>query len=516
MKKIHTILTAVLITASALLPQHTNAQAPQKMSYQAVIRDVNSQLVKSQAVGMQISILQGSATGTAVYVETQTATTNANGLVTIEIGTGTTTDDFSTIDWANGTYFIKTETDPTGGTDYTIIGTSQLLSVPYALYAKTAESIGGIIITENDTAQWLQTLSTSANKISISSGNSITLPDGLTNVPIYTTAEIVALTPENGQAVFNGDENLYQIYNGSEWKAFSANCWPLPTPANAGSNQTFTDGTVSTTLAANTPAVGHGTGKWSIVSGTGGSFDDDTNPTTTFNGTLHEIYTLRWTISTNCSSSTDDVIIAFNQDGAGSTLTDADGNTYNTVWIGNQQWMAENLKVTKTVNGNVIPLITDDTEWSNLGDNNTDSAYCYYSNSTDSLAKYGALYTYAAAKNACPTGWHLPSDAEWTELENYISNDGHSGTEGTALKSTSGWNNSGNGTDNYGFSALPGGFRGSSNGTFNYVGYYGYWWSATGYNSSDAYLRSLDYNNSVVNRHNYGKSNGFSVRCVRD
>jgi hypothetical protein len=140
MKRIFTIAAALLMTASVW------AQAPEKMSYQAVVRDAGNALVTTQAVGMQISILQGGATGTAVYVETQTPTTNANGLVSLEIGTGTlVSGNFTAIDWANDTYFIKTETDPTGGTNYTIAGTSQLLSVPYALHAKTAE-----IVTETD------------------------------------------------------------------------------------------------------------------------------------------------------------------------------------------------------------------------------------------------------------------------------------------------------------------------------------------------------------------------------
>ncbi|MCZ2444214.1 MAG: DUF1566 domain-containing protein [Flavobacteriales bacterium] len=120
------------------------------MSYQAVIRNSSNALVTNQQVGMQISILQGSISGTAVYEETQTPTTNANGLVSVEIGAGTVVSgDFSTIDWANGPYFIKTETDINGGTNYTITGISQLLSVPYALHAKTAESITGGI-TETD------------------------------------------------------------------------------------------------------------------------------------------------------------------------------------------------------------------------------------------------------------------------------------------------------------------------------------------------------------------------------
>ncbi len=116
------------------------------MSYQAVVRDANNDLVTDTQIGMQISILQGAADGTAVYVETQTPTTNANGLVSIEIGGGTVVSgDFTAIDWSAGPYFIKTETDPAGGTSYTITGTSQLLSVPYALYAKKANSFTGNI-----------------------------------------------------------------------------------------------------------------------------------------------------------------------------------------------------------------------------------------------------------------------------------------------------------------------------------------------------------------------------------
>ena len=146
MKKLYTVIAGILLTASVF------AQAPEKMSYQAVVRDGSNSLTTNQAVGMQISILQGSATGTPVYVETQTPTTNANGLVSLEIGTGTVVSgDFTTIDWTNGTYFIKTETDPTGGTSYTITGTTQLMSVPYALHAKTAESITGTVnYTETD------------------------------------------------------------------------------------------------------------------------------------------------------------------------------------------------------------------------------------------------------------------------------------------------------------------------------------------------------------------------------
>ncbi len=117
------------------------AQAPEKFTYQAVVRNASNSLVANAQVGVRVSILQGSANGSAVYVETQTATTNANGLVTLSIGGGSVQQGtFANIDWANGPFFLKTETDPNGGSNYTVTSTQQLLSVPYALYAKAAEN----------------------------------------------------------------------------------------------------------------------------------------------------------------------------------------------------------------------------------------------------------------------------------------------------------------------------------------------------------------------------------------
>jgi uncharacterized protein (TIGR02145 family) len=135
MKRILLILTTALLAVNLL------AQVPQGMSYQAIVRNTTG-LVINTAVGMRISILQGSTTGSAVYVETQTPTTNANGLITLNIGSGTVvTGTFATINWSSGIYFVKTEIDPTGGTSYNISSTNQLLSVPYALYSKTAGAL---------------------------------------------------------------------------------------------------------------------------------------------------------------------------------------------------------------------------------------------------------------------------------------------------------------------------------------------------------------------------------------
>lgn len=298
MKKLHTIVIALFLSVTIL------AQTPEKISYQAILRDADNALLINTTVGMQMSILQGSDTGTPVYIETQMPVTNDNGLVTIEIGTGTSNDNFADIEWGTSTYFLKTEIDIDGGTNYTITGVSELLSVPYSLYSKSADTITGDItetdpifdtsvaggITSTDTTYW-------NNK----------------KVPIYTTTEILNLTPENGDALYNSTDNLYQIYFNNNWVSFPATCWPQPTTSNAGPNQTFTDPILTTTLAANTPVADYGTGAWSIISGTGGSFTDTTSPTTTFTGTNCTDYTLRWTITTACNNSTDDVAISFNQ-----------------------------------------------------------------------------------------------------------------------------------------------------------------------------------------------------------
>lgn len=206
-------------------------------------------------------------------------------------------------------------------------------------------------------------------------------------------------------------------------------------------------------------------------------------------------------------------------------VTDYDGNVYQTVQIGNQIWMAENLKVTHYPDGTEIPLVTNNTLWANLGDNDTKKAYCFYNN--DENSEYGALYTSAAAMNGagssrtnpsgiqgvCPDNWHLPSDAEWWELRSYLG----SATAAGKMKTVNYWASPNTGaTNESGFSALPGGDRRPDNGVFRNL-FYGGAWHTTYHNSATNILViNILYLNEDIKAFNLPKSGGYSVRCVKD
>ena len=229
----------------------------------------------------------------------------------------------------------------------------------------------------------------------------------------------------------------------------------------------------------------------------------------------------------------------------GNLFTDYDNNTYNSVQIGTQCWMAENLKTTHYASGTLVPNVTSNFAWDALGDNNTDDAYCYYDNSATNANIYGALYTWAAAmgdnavssnsnpsgvQGACPTGWHLPSDNEWKQLEMHLGmsqaeadQDGYRGTnQGSQLAGNSSLWNSGSLENNAnfgtsGFTALPGGFRLSTNGSFsNFLGSSGFWWSSTEFSNLSSWYRLLDLDHSEAYRNKFDKSRGYSVRCLKD
>ncbi|MEI6752600.1 MAG: fibrobacter succinogenes major paralogous domain-containing protein [Paludibacter sp.] len=205
------------------------------------------------------------------------------------------------------------------------------------------------------------------------------------------------------------------------------------------------------------------------------------------------------------------------------SIKDVDGNFYRTIKIGSQTWMVENLKTNKYNDGSAIPAVTDNTVWRNL----TTGACCNYNNDAANAAKYGKLYNWYAVNTGklAPAGWHVPTDAEWTTLENYVkANLGASVSVAKALAATTDWDAStsagviGNDlkkNNSSGFSALSGGNR-DSNGTFDHVGNYGAWWSSTEIGSSHAWYRNLYYSDEHLSQSNYDKQDGFSVRLIKD
>ena len=185
--------------------------------------------------------------------------------------------------------------------------------------------------------------------------------------------------------------------------------------------------------------------------------------------------------------------------------------------IGEQEWMTENLNMDHFQNGDIIQEAKTDSEWEKAGEKR-EPAWCYYDNNSSNGEKYGKLYNFYAVndpRGLAPNGWHIPSDAEWTLLTDYLSANGNEGKEGDALKSKSGWSRDGNGTDAYGWLGLPGGNR-SYYGGFDDIGSSGNWWSSSQANADDAWYRYLHLNDGAVNRNYDGKHVGFSVRCLRD
>jgi uncharacterized protein (TIGR02145 family) len=211
----------------------------------------------------------------------------------------------------------------------------------------------------------------------------------------------------------------------------------------------------------------------------------------------------------------------------GDGVTDIDGNNYSSVIIGNQEWMAENLKTMTYSDGTPIDLVENDTDWLN----NTTAAYCWYDNDQAQYAEtYGALYNWYTVNtgNLCPEGWHVPTDEEWNILEMELgmsqgevehtswrgSNEGSKLAGNAALWSDGALENDSE-FGSIGFTALPAGFR-NSTGAFDIIGICGVWWSATEANTDFALYRCLYYTSTGVMRNTYHKEDGFSVRCLKD
>ncbi|MEI6751561.1 MAG: FISUMP domain-containing protein [Paludibacter sp.] len=566
-------LAAILLVAIAV------AQVPSRFSYQAIVRDEAGNSIKNKEVAVRFSVLSGSVSGSQVYTETQRITTNANGLMTTEIGKDTLTTSLKNIPWGSGSYFLKTEIDLNDGSNFTLNSVSQLISVPYALFAEKANQ------------------AKSAESISLTS------PDGYNyDLKVDNTGKIIptvvpklatldSITVINSVS-FNGFNLTNKIINtGKDSISQCGICWSTsPNPVISGSHSTGTLSSLSFTTAVTGLAYNtiyyvrpYSTNKAGISYGkpiqiktpcllltTPSPIAGDSAAVMNSQAKTYSIAAVSgaksyfWkvpvgaaivsgqgtaTITVNFGTQSGDVkvcavnecdssdwvsktvVLNYSSDsefiGTSGTFTDIrDGNTYKWVKIGTQIWMAENLKAVKYRNGDPITNVTDNTTWFN----STAGAYCWYNNDYNNYGKtYGALYnwyTVAESRGIAPQGWHVPSGDEWIQLYDFLG--GSSLIVDSKLKSVgpSFYPNT-DATNSSGFSALPSGLRRGNtgvslgfgaSGTFDGYTAYTEWWGNTLDASSNAFVLYLDWvHTSSSCRYNYGiKTFGFPIRCVKD
>lgn len=444
------------------------AQAPNKFTYQAVMRDGSGNLATIQTIGMKISIIQSTPTGPSVYVETQTPTSNANGLVSLEIGSGLIqSGNFALINWSNGPYYITTEVDLTGGTNYTISGTTQLLSVPYALYA--------------------------AN-----SGSSIPGPQGPIG-PQGATGATGADGPQ-GATGATGPQGATG--------ATGATGPQGPQGATGATGATGPQGATGATGLQGPQGVAGATGPQGPQ---GPSGNDNQSLSVSQTGDTLFLQNGGFVIIPGLSAANNTI--------SPNSITDADGNVYETININGQNWMKENLRTTKYCNGDPITLVTNLTSWSL----STTEAYTYYNYDLTFDTLFGKLYNFYAVtdpRNVCPCGWHVPSDGEFTALTDFLGSESVAGgpmkTTGTQSAGDGLWNAPNVGaTNSSGFSVQPGGGRFN---TGAYTGSYAsaWFWCSTQINATSAWRRYFENVTVTISRASVNKKSGCSVRCVQD
>lgn len=456
-------------------------QIPEAINHQMVVRDAGGAPIPTQSLLLKVSILSNALNGNVVYCESHNVTTNQFGLATVKLGIGTVISGvFADIEWYSGVYYLKQEIDMLDGNGFLEMGTTQLVSVPYSMHS------GGLTLKSPNGTLY---------NVKVDDQGNINAEGLFAPVAGFTSDVNVGISP---LIVAFVDTSLY-----------SPNTWLW----------SFGDGHTST----------------------------EQNPNHTYE--LPGTYSVSLYVENNFGSDSDVKIdfVTVSPIGNGSpcpdaaTVTDIDGNVYNTVQIGTQCWMKENLMVTHYPNGDPIPQVTDNSVWAALEDNNTDDAFCYYGNNINS--EYGALYNFAAViadnwerdnvdgQGICPDGWHAPSHDEWFGLEEYMIANGFN-WDGTltedkiakSLSSTYGWDNyhiqgtvghNQQNNNSSGFNAMPGGQR-TYYGSYEIEGRRGMWWTSSEKTNTFAWFSDIDHSAYNLDHFTYDKTRGFSVRCLKD
>ena len=560
MKKISTFLFASFFVVLS----YSQTNIPQLVSFSAVVRDVNNQPLVNTPVSIRLTFKEGGQTGPLVYCALHQNTTNQNGFISIQLnrdvlGTGCNgapSTAFQNIPWENGGFWMEVDYQTVPGSPFVNLGQLELASSFYAFAAGTAERVAGFdltgandgdVLTYNITTQQWEAMPPSGGGTGFSGDyndltNTPTIPTVPTNVSAFTN-DAGYLTTDNDQQQLSvsltGD--TLHLQNGGF----------VIIPGISAANTPPQLATLTTTAASSITDVSAISG--GNISNDGGAtitvrgivWSTSQNPTLTSNlgstndGSSTGSFTSNLTsltasttyyvraYATNSAGTAYGNQVSFTTTaGSGGIVTNPgagvtfNGHTYSSIELGNgQEWLAENLKTTTYANGDLIPNVTDNAQWENL----TKGAWAHYNNDSQFENPYGKLYnwyTITDPRNVCPTGWHVPSDSEWTILSDYL---GGESLAGGKMKSTGTqfWQNPNtNATNESGFSGLPGGYRTTSNG-FDYLGNHGFWWSSTSLNNT--YDRNLDYNNDLlhrgvrnINSSYLGSNVGFCVRCLRD
>lgn len=492
-----------------LLPFISFAQAPEKINFQSVLRNKEGEIMANKAVSLKINILEGAINGPMKYVETHIKMTDKSGLISLQIGAGSIfSGSFESINWRNGSHFIQLMADFEGGSQFILLGTQRLFSVPYALFSNVADTVLHIKsesdpyfdlsvakgITQADTAYWNRKTGNTIGDIQVWNGSN------WENVTVGLPGQLLTISPM-GIPIWHPSPNIVlpTVNLSGLYKILPFSIDFSVEISSDGGGQVLEKGIVfsthiSPTLLDNTilkgPDAGSFTGSISSLL-----------PNTT--------YYIRAFATNNLGT-------RYSNELLGNTslmATDIDGNLYPGIKIGNQTWFSKNLNVTKYQNNDNVEQVISSIAWLNL----MEGAWSYSNNSSSYGGTYGKLYNWFAAtdtRKICPVGWKIPSDADWTILTDFL---GGLDVAGGKLKSTgiSIWQIPNNWANNLSyFSGLPGGYRDES-GLFLGLGYYGLWWSSTsdGPNALSRYV----YNEfNYASKDSSAKNQGLAIRCLME